>query len=103
MHVPPAAGHELPYNIDVSSRTPSQLKEVVANHRAGLRESGGQIKPYTTAQSESMAKSLLDAIEASSSHCGLLFQVLISYLNCVWADHEFVQATRRLRFGNNGT
>ena len=103
MHVPPAAGHELPYNIDVSSRTPSQLKEVVANHRAGLRESGGQIKPHTTGQSESMAKSLLDAIKASSSHCGLLFQVLISYLNCVWADHEFMQATRRLRFGNKGT
>lgn len=55
-HVSLSTGRELSYNVDISSRNPSALKEVVANYRCGLREASGIIKPYTTAQAESLAK-----------------------------------------------
>ena len=78
-HVSPSTGREFSSNVDISSRNPCALKEVVANYRCGLREASGIIKPYTTAQAESLAKSVYDLAQATgtmAAHCGIQFPVL---------------------------
>eukprot|EP00434_Breviolum_minutum_P009172 symbB.v1.2.008080.t1/scaffold505.1/size194278/3 len=51
-YVAPNSGRDLSYSVDLSVKSPAALKEVVSNYRCGSRESGGTIKPYTTAQAE---------------------------------------------------
>lgn len=108
-HVAPNSGRDLSYNVDLSMKSPSALKEVVANYRCRSREAGGVIKPYTTAQAESLAKSVYDLANATgtagtvAAHCGIQFQVLANYLNFLWAENEVMNSSRRLTCGGNNT
>ena len=105
-YVAPNSGRDLSYSVDLSVKSPSALKEVVSNYRCGSRESGGAIKPFTTAQAESLAKSVYDLANATgtvAAHCGLQMQVLANFVNFLWAEKEVMDGSRRITFANNNS